>query len=280
MISEHNLTALASQLIDIAREAGRVILKVYQQKDLKVRTKEDATPVTSADIAANDVIESRLAKLNLQYPTLCEETVHAPWSERQQWQRYWLVDPLDGTKEFINRNDEFTVNIALVEDHYPLIGVVHIPVTDTTYWGGRRLGAYQQIAGNLQSPIKTRALNPEQEVVVLGSRSYGNSDTHRYLESLRTVFPTLSFKKVGSALKSCQIAAGEADFYPRLGPTSEWDTAAVQGVVEGAGGLFLDPAGERFSYNRKASLINSNFMVLGDSSVRWTDFWPRAIFRN
>ena len=274
MMTEQNLIALASQLIEIARKAGRAIMTVYQQEDLNIRTKDDATPVTNADIAANEVIEQSLTELSLQYPMLCEETVHAPWSERQRWERYWLVDPLDGTKEFINRNGEFSVNIALVEDHYPLLGVVHIPVTDTTYWGGLNLGGYRQVADNPYAPINTRPLNPEQEVIVLGSRSYANSESHRYLEALRTAFPTLRLKKLGSALKSCQIAAGEADIYPRLGPTSEWDTAAVQGVVEGAGGLFLDPTGQRFSYNRKASLTNSNFLVLGDPAAHWAEFWP------
>lgn len=273
-MTETNLEPLVSQLINIAREAGRAILTIYHQDDRGIKTKADTTPVTNADIAANSVIESGLNKLSVQYPLLSEESEHTTWSERRDWKRYWLVDPLDGTKEFINRNGEFTVNIALIDNNYPLLGIVHIPTTDTTYWGGMNLGAWKQAQTGNATPIAPRKLNTDQQVVVLGSRSYGTPEAQRYLESLKSIYPHLEFQQVGSALKSCLIAEGKADIYPRLGPTSEWDTGAVQAVVEGAGGIFLPPDGKRFSYNRKESLINTDFLVIGDKSTQWADFWP------
>lgn len=271
-----NLDSLAAQLIRIAREAGEAILAVYHQADVGIQTKADATPVTHADLAANRVIAEGLRNLSVKYPLLSEESDHSPWQERKNWQRYWLVDPLDGTQEFINRNGEFSVNIALMENHYPLLGVVHIPTTDTTYWGGKGLGAWKQDQFSKRHAIHPRQLAREQEVIVLGSRSYGTEAARNYLNSLKSIYPGLKYRKVGSALKSCLIAEGQADIYPRLGPTSEWDTGAVQGVVEGAGGVFLNPEGQRFSYNMKESLINTDFLVLGDQSINWAKFWPPA----
>ncbi len=272
----NNLESLAPQVIQIARKAGKVILAVYQQDDVGIQTKADATPVTNADLSANRVIVDGLKRLFTQYPILSEESEHTPWQERKNWQRYWLIDPLDGTKEFINRNGEFSVNIALIENNYPLLGIVHIPTTDTTYWGGKGLGAWKQDKGTEAHVIYPRKFTPEREVVVLGSRSYGTAEARNYLDALKAIYPNLKSKKVGSALKSCLVAEGQADIYPRLGPTSEWDTAAVQGVVEGVGGLFLNPAGQRFCYNMKESLINTDFLVLGDKSIPWADFWPPA----
>ncbi len=272
----NNLESLAPQIIKIARKAGKAILTVYQQDDVGIQTKADATPVTNADLSANLVIVDGLKQLSTQYPILSEESEHTPWQERKNWQRYWLIDPLDGTKEFINRNGEFSVNIALIENNYPLLGIVHIPTTDTTYWGGKGLGAWKQDKGAEAHVIYPRKFTPEREVVVLGSRSYGTAESRNYLDALKAIYPNLKSKKVGSALKSCLVAEGQADIYPRLGPTSEWDTAAVQGVVEGVEGLFLNPAGQRFCYNMKESLINTDFLVLGDKSIPWADFWPPA----
>ncbi len=269
--------ALVQALQDIARQAGQAILSVYDQKDLGIETKQDSTPVTKADLKANAIIEDGLRQLPVDYPILSEESDKTPYEERRHWQRYWLVDPLDGTKEFIKRNGQFSVNIALIEKGYPLFGVVHIPVTNTTYWGGTELGAFRQKDDQPPVAIHPRAFDPQREVVILGSRSFGNERAQNYLEQLRQVFPNLQSRKVGSSLKSCQIAEGSADIYPRLGPTSEWDTGAVQAVVEGAGGLLLNPEGERFAYNRKESLLNSDFLVLGDASIDWTPFWNDAI---
>lgn len=266
--------SLIPELVHIARAAGKGILAVYHQDDIGVQTKADTTPVTKADLAANRIIVNGLKALPVKYPVLSEESDHPPWQERKNWPRYWLIDPLDGTKEFINRNGEFSVNIALIENNYPLLGIVNIPATDTTYWGGKSLGAWKQAKDGVAHGIRPRKFTPEKEIIVLGSRSYGTEQASHYLNSLKTVYPDFISRKVGSALKSCLIAEGQADIYPRLGPTSEWDTGAVQGVVEGAGGLFLNPDGQRFSYNLKESLINPDFLVLGDKTIQWDNFWP------
>nr|MDT0253361.1 3'(2'),5'-bisphosphate nucleotidase CysQ [Endozoicomonas sp.] len=217
-MSESNLEPLVPQLIHIAREAGRAILTIYHQDNLDIKTKADATPVTNADLAANRVIIKGLENLSAQYPVLSEESEHSPWPKRKGWQRYWLIDPLDGTKEFINRNGEFTVNIALIENNYPLLGIVHIPATDITYWGSRDSGAWKQIKEGTAEAIHARKFEPD-EVIVLGSRSYGTEEARQYLEFLNTIYPNLESRKVGSALKSCLVAEGKADIYPRLGPT-------------------------------------------------------------
>ena len=267
--------ALVQKLEDIARKAGEAILEIYQQDDLGIQTKSDTTPVTRADLRANAVIEAGLESLPAQYPILSEESVHTPFEQRRHWHRYWLVDPLDGTKEFINRNGQFTVNIALIEDGYPLFGMVHVPASNTSYWGGKGLGAFRQRDDQPPVSIRPRPFAPDREVVVLGSRSYGTERARSYLQKLKSFYPGLEPRGVGSALKSCFIADGQADIYPRLGPTSEWDTGAVQAVVEGSGGLFLNPEGERFAYNRKEDLKNSDFLVIGDSSMDWRAFWNK-----
>lgn len=267
----------------IARKAGETILDVYEQQELGIQKKADATPVTVADFRANEVIEKNLLRQGVDYPILSEESTHADLSVRQTWSHYWLVDPLDGTQEFINGNGQFTVNIALMEKagngcSYPLFGVVHVPVTNTTYWGGRQSGAFKQVSNEPVECIQPRPLKHD-DVIVLGSRSYGTSGAATYIERLKDIYPNLRLQKVGSALKSCLVAEGEADIYPRIGPTSEWDTAAVQGVVEGAGGLLMNPAGERFAYNFKDSLLNSDFLVIGDTSIDWQSFWNPDVLR-
>lgn len=267
--------ALVQQLEDIARAAGEAILEVYEQGDLRIERKSDATPVTKADKKANAIIEAGLGSLSVQYPILSEESDHPPFAERKNWQRYWLVDPLDGTQEFINRNGQFTVNIGLVENGYPVFGMVHIPATNTSYWGGLGLGSFRQRDDQPPVAIRPRTFTSEKDMIVLGSRSYHSDKARAYLRQLGNFYPNLQAKSVGSALKSCYVADGQADMYPRIGSTSEWDTAAVQAVVEGAGGLFLNPEGERFAYNQKESLDNGNFLVIGDTSIDWRAFWNK-----
>lgn len=272
---------LISAVKAIARQASDTILEVYEQQNLGIETKSDSTPVTIADVRANTVIEAGLKNLEEQYPILSEESGHAPLAVRQQWQRYWLVDPLDGTQNFINRDGQFTVNIALMEKaedglFYPLLGVVHVPVENTVYWGGHKSGAFRQAGDQPAQPIQPRKLNQE-DVVVLGSRNYGTSRAANFVGRLRTIYPRLDLRKVGSALKSCYIAEGSADIYPRLGTLSEWDTGAVQAVVEGAGGLFLNPQGERLAYNFREHLNITDFLVLGDQTVNWRVFWNQAM---
>ncbi|WP_062270181.1 3'(2'),5'-bisphosphate nucleotidase CysQ [Endozoicomonas arenosclerae] len=265
-------------LKEIARQAGEAILTIYHQDDLGIQHKSDKTPVTQADLKANEVIEQGLKALDVQYPILSEESEHSDYTVRSQWQRYWLVDPLDGTQEFINGNGQFTVNIALMEKSedgrsYPVLGVVYVPTENTTYWGGKSLGAFKQTDDGPTVSIAPRPFQPEIEAVTLGSRSYRTERAAAFAEKLKAIYPNLEERPVGSALKSCHVAEGLADLYPRLGPTSEWDTAAAQGVVEGAGGLLLDPHGKRFSYNFKESLLNSDFLVVGDRSQNWRKIW-------
>ena len=271
---------LAEKLREIARKAGKEILQVYQQNDLGIERKQDATPVTVADLRANAVIVKALSELDDSYPILSEESEHSPFSERKHWHRYWLVDPLDGTQEFINGNGQFAVNIALMEGHYPIFGLVHVPVTDTSYWGGKNQGAFKQIGEGAVTAIRPRPVNAEKEVIVLGSRSYGTPRAAAYVQKLKKTYPDLELRPVGSSLKSCHIAEGLADIYPRLGPTSEWDTAAPQAVVEGAGGILVNGAGERFRYNTGESLINPDFLVLADTEQNWQAFWNEALLNS
>lgn len=273
---------LIEPLKHIARQAGEAILTLYHQQDLSIQHKSDKTPVTVADLKANEVIEQGLKALDVQYPILSEESEHTPFTERCQWERYWLVDPLDGTQEFINGNGQFTVNIALMEKSeddrsYPILGVVHVPDEHTTYWGGSGLGAFKQIEDQPVDSITPRIFQPERETVVLGSRSYGTERARVFVEKLRALYPDLEVRPVGSALKSCHVAEGLADIYPRLGPTSEWDTGAAQAVLEGAGALLLDPHGKRFSYNFKESLLNSDFLVVGDRTQNWSQIWNQRV---
>ncbi|WP_330927299.1 3'(2'),5'-bisphosphate nucleotidase CysQ [Candidatus Sororendozoicomonas aggregata] len=265
--------SLFEPLKAIVKSAGEAILAIYREDNLDIHTKLDKTPVTCADRQANSVIVDGLNQLNDDYPVLSEESEWAPFAQRQQWSRYWLVDPLDGTQEFINGNGQFTVNIALIEYNYPLLGIVYSPTTKTCYWGGMGVGAFRQVGSGAAEPIKPRSLSTNGDIVALGSRSYGNRASDQFIDKLKRYYPQLRFLRVGSSLKGCRIAEGKADIYPRLGPTSEWDTGAVQAIVEGAGGLFLNTGGERFAYNTKESLVNGHFLILGDRTCPWQRFW-------
>lgn len=249
----------------IAREAADAILAIYAQ-DFEVICKDDNSPVTAADLAAQKVIEEGLAKLTPGVPVISEEALAAPWSERRTWRRYWLVDPLDGTREFVKRNGEFTVNIALIEDHCTVLGVVLAPVTGDLYAAARGTGAWRQRTLDSQRErIHTRRANGL--LMVTGSRSHTAGRTLRLLERLGA-HDTFS---LGSSLKFCVIARGDADLYLRLGATSEWDTAAAQCVLEEAGGAVLDLAGRPFRYNTRDSLINPEFIACGDVNVDWAE---------
>jgi len=251
----------------IAREAGRAILEVYGQEDLGVTEKEDQSPLTRADMASHHLITRELQLLTPEIPILSEESAFVPFEERSQWNRYWLIDPLDGTKEFVKRNGEFTVNIALIENHQPALGVVHAPVPNITWYGDREHGAWRQEGDNEPERIEvTPSLS--KPVRVAGSRSHAGDSLKRFLEKLGEH----EIVSMGSSLKLCLVAEGKADVYPRLGPTSEWDTAAAQAVVEAAGGRVTDTDMKRLDYNRKESLLNPHFLVFGDSSVDWAAY--------
>jgi 3'(2'), 5'-bisphosphate nucleotidase len=257
---------LLDAVVGIARSAGEAILAVYRS-DFAVQAKEDRSPLTEADLRAHAVIVEALVALTPDLPVLSEESATVPFESRSAWRRYWLVDPLDGTREFVKRNGEFTVNIALIEGHAPVLGVVHAPVLDVTYAGGAALGAFKQVAGGDRLPIHvaTRATPP---VRVVGSRSHAGDSLARFLANL----DAHELVRMGSSLKLCLVAEGVADVYPRLGPTSEWDTAAAQAVVEGAGGAVTDTAGQPLRYNAKAELLNPQFLVFGDRGRDWARY--------
>jgi 3'(2'), 5'-bisphosphate nucleotidase len=257
------LDRIMHQSCILARNAGAAILDVYAGS-FAVEHKADDSPLTAADMASHRIIVAGLRELTPDIPVLSEESAGVDWSVRCNWERYWLVDPLDGTREFVKRNGEFTVNIALIENHAPVLGVVLLPVAGELYYGVVGEGAFLESApGALPQPIATRA--PTAIPVIAGSRSHGNERQTAMLAGLgdhRLV-------SVGSSIKFCMVARGDADLYLRLGPTSEWDTAAAQCVVEQAGGAVLDLHGDPIRYNTKESLLNPEFITIGDTSVDW-----------
>jgi 3'(2'), 5'-bisphosphate nucleotidase len=260
---------LLDAVIDIARRAGREILDVYGT-DFEAFAKADNSPLTQADLRAHRLIVDALSRLQPALPVLSEESSDISFDERSRWQRYWLVDPLDGTKEFVSRNGEFTVNIAVIDQHRPVLGVVHIPVVDTTYSGIPGAGAWREANDRGRLAISARRL-ARPVLRVVGSRSHGNSTLQQSLDALGPH----ELKPAGSSIKLCMVADGSADLYPRLGPTSEWDIAAGQAVVEAAGGqvVRLDD-GMALRYNTKADLLNPDFLAYGDPDCFRR--WPRS----
>jgi 3'(2'), 5'-bisphosphate nucleotidase len=252
-------------LARVAREAGDAILEIYAG-EFAVTHKGDASPVTAADLAAQRVIVEGLGRFAERLPVLSEEADAAPWAERQHWQRYWLVDPLDGTREFVKRNGEFTVNIALVDGHDVVASVVFAPVFDQLYVAARGQGAFvQNEARDAFTPVRVR--NTATPPMLAGSRSHG---LERIEGILAPLGPHDTFA-LGSSLKFCVIARGDADAYLRLGPTSEWDTAAGQCVLEEAGGHVWNLDGQPLRYNTREGLLNPEFLAVGDAGFGWMD---------
>lgn len=247
----------------LAREAGQAILEVYDS-EFAVEHKEDRSPLTAADIASHRVIVAGLERLTPQLPVLSEESAEIDYLERARWARYWLVDPLDGTREFVKRNGEFTVNIALIDQQRPVLGVVQAPVTGELWFAWAGGGAFgESAAGGETRRLRTRPrANP---LIVPGSRSHGSEREAQLLSRVG------SYEKLplGSSLKFCRIAEGAADLYLRLGPTSEWDTAAAQCVLEQAGGGVVDLAGLPLRCNARESLLNGDFIAFGDPATGW-----------
>jgi 3'(2'), 5'-bisphosphate nucleotidase len=257
-----NPTELINPIVDLAIEAGQAILEVYAT-DFDVQEKGDQSPLTQADLASHRCIVAGLTALTPDIPIISEEEGLPEFSERGQWQRYWLIDPLDGTKEFVNRNGEFTVNIALIDKHRPIFGVVHVPVQDKTYIGCEGHGSELRDGGTT-TPIQV-ASSSGDPVRIVGSRSHRGSSLDAFLQK---VGPS-DMLPMGSSLKFCVVAEGRADIYPRLGPTSEWDTAAAQAVVEQAGGKVLELNGKPLSYNAKEDILNPWFVVIGATDRDW-----------
>lgn len=256
-------------VIQLAKTAGDAIMAIYQ-RDFAICDKADASPLTEADLASHHCIVDGLAKLTPQIPVLSEESDAAVLEARVNWSRYWLIDPLDGTKEFIKKNGEFTVNIALIDQGEPLFGVVYAPALDCLYWGGRELGAFKQLA---TAPATTiQVATPPADASgwrVVGSRSHQSEAFKTFVAGLEQA----EIVAMGSSLKLCLVAEGAADIYPRLGLTSEWDTAAAQAVVEAAGGLVLEhPALTPLRYNsRPDTLLNPFFIVCAEKQPAWSE---------
>ncbi len=255
--------------LKIAREAallaGSAILEIYndRESDFEIELKADNSPLTKADRAAHRVIESHLAPLGI--PILSEEGREIPYAERCGWSRLWVVDPIDGTKEFIKRNGEFTVNIALVEGGVPVLGVVYAPATGELYYGDLDQGAYKCLDGSMQEPrplaLKSEGVEGVASYVVVASRSHLSEQTSEYIESLRVRYPRVELVTKGSSLKICLVAEGIADSYPRYAPTMEWDTAAGDAVLRAAGGyLSHTDSSEPLQYN-KENLLNPHFIT-------------------
>ncbi|MBK7542407.1 MAG: 3'(2'),5'-bisphosphate nucleotidase CysQ [Candidatus Competibacteraceae bacterium] len=255
----------------LAAEASERILKIYATA-FEVTTKDDHSPLTDADLAAHRAILAGLERLTPDVPVLSEESAAVSFAERSTWRRYWLVDPLDGTKEFVQRNGQFTVNIALIEDHEPVFGVVRVPVTGVCYFAARGCGAFRQEPDQPPQPISVTPLQADRPVRVVGSKSHGGPKLQKFAVKLGAH----ELVTIGSSLKFCQVAEGSADVYPRFGPTSEWDTAAAQAIVEVAGGQVVSmETGQPLRYNTKEALLNPYFIVYGDASGDWLSYVPR-----
>jgi len=254
------------EVVALAIEAGRRILDVYERQ-FDVSRKEDDSPLTDADRVAHEVIVERLAALTPAIPVLSEESAKIEYSERAGWQRFWLVDPLDGTKEFVNRNGEFTVNIALIDNSTPVLGVVYVPVTGVCYLAVRGQGAWKEQGGCNRTPIHVRHYRGGHATVV-ASRSHRGDAVDKFLANLKAREGDYDTASLGSSLKLCRVAEGAADVYPRLGPTSEWDTAAAQCVVESAGGRVTDLDGQPLRYN-KPNILNPWFLATGGDGYNW-----------
>jgi 3'(2'), 5'-bisphosphate nucleotidase len=275
------------RLVSLGREAGAAIMAIYQTKEsYQISHKTDESPLTAADLAAHHLILRQLPAL-LDVPIISEEGSLPAFAERQAWERYWLVDPLDGTKEFIAGNGEFTVNIALVDKGKSLVGLVHIPVADVTYLGvlaaqePGHIGAWKYQGAQTPQAIKVSPLQYRHQqglpLRLLLSHRHGTSETRQLVDHLQQRWPGgITESNAGSSLKFCRIAEGEADFYPRLAPTSEWDTAAAQAVLDAAGGLvvMVPESGQMLQplrYNTREDVLNPHFYALGDAGFDWSE---------
>ena len=263
-----NYAELIEPVVALARQAGDAILEVYAS-DFDVQSKDDESPLTQADLAAHRRIVAGLAELTPALPVISEEGGLPPFERRRAWPTYWLVDPLDGTREFVNRNGEFTVNIALIDQGRPVFGVVHVPVPARTYVGCEGRGAELRAGGEPPKPIHV-ARKSARPVRVVGSRSHRGSSLDTFIARLGDC----DLVPMGSSLKFCVVAEGRADVYPRLGPTSEWDTAAAQAVVEQAGGSVVTIDGKPMKYNQKDDILNPHFIVIGATDHDWLALLP------
>jgi 3'(2'), 5'-bisphosphate nucleotidase len=263
-----NYADLIEPIVALAREAGDAILGVYAS-GFDVQSKNDDSPLTQADLASHRCIVAGLEARTPELPIISEESSLPGFDERSGWSSYWLIDPLDGTREFVNRNGEFTVNIALIEAGKPVFGVVHVPVQGKTYVGCEGHGAELRIGEQAAERIRVADASASP-VRVVGSRSHRGASLDAFIEKLGDC----DLVPMGSSLKFCVVAEGGADIYPRLGPTSEWDTAAAQAVVEQAGGSVVTLDGKPMMYNQKEAILNPHFLVIGATDHDWLALLP------
>lgn len=249
-------SSMLPDVIKIADEASEKVLHIYQS-DFKVNYKEDHSPITAADIASHDIIVKGLRQISRDIPILSEEGAEIPWEERKKWRRFWLIDPIDGTKDFTQRTGEFTVNIAMIEDGEPVMGVVTAPALKEAFWGIKGEGAHMRDRTGRVHRI--RVAEPKDALRVVASKNHLNEETRAFIEALGS-HETV---QAGSSLKFCRIAEGHADIYPRMGPTSEWDTAAAHAVLVAAGGKVQTPEGQPLVYG-KENILNPNFIAAGN----------------
>lgn len=265
----------------IAIDAGHEILKVYNgSSPVEVTTKADNSPLTEADCAADALITQRLQESFPSIPILSEESTDIEYGIRQTWSRYWLVDPLDGTKEFISRNGEFTVNIALIENGDPILGVVHVPVSGDTYSGcagPRKSAAKTDAQGNRQSISSSRMKPSNSTIRIVASRNHRGELLDQFINEITLTIGKTEVVSMGSSLKMCLVAEGLADFYPRLAPTCEWDTAAAHAIVVAAGGQIVGLDFQPLRYNQKDSLLNPDFITIADMEFDWRSTVNRVL---
>jgi 3'(2'), 5'-bisphosphate nucleotidase len=264
-----SINELIPEIKEIITAAGKGTLEIYQaNRPVEVKSKSDDSPVTQADLISHNIIEQRLTSLPVNYPILSEEGGLESYDERKKWKTYWLIDPLDGTKEFINKNGEFTVNIALIENGEAILGFVYVPVKDILYWGGINIGAYKEDS-NGQTRLSVAKVDTAKTLNVVGSRRHGAEELDAILDGFKQVFVDIDLINMGSSLKICAIAEGSAHWYPRLALTSEWDTAAAHAILTAAGGSIFDTELNALSYNQKENILNPFFHAVGDSSFDW-----------
>ncbi len=268
------LEQLLPDVVRIAKQAGVKIMEVYEA-GFEVETKADKSPVTTADLAAHDLIEKELNKLLPLFPILSEESLGVSYTEREKRETYWLVDPLDGTKEFIKRYDSFTVNIALIHKNESILGVIYAPALGISYYACRGHGSYKESTKVKSVPHKITARKIPKKTVFAGSRSHPGKTLSAFLENYKNDLGDYELVSMGSSLKMCMVAEGLVDLYPRLWGTSEWDTAAAHCIVDEAGGSLVKIDLSPLLYNTKDSLLNPYFFTIGDNNVDWVKYLPK-----
>ena len=262
MFLPNDIETLVAKINGIAKGAGEKI-SYYFNSDYEIEYKQDRSPVTTADLAAHEYIEKHLSEITPEWPLLSEESRKIDYSQRSSWQTYWLVDPLDGTREFIKHNSDFTVNIALIHLNQPILGVIHLPIEDCMYFATTGNGAFKSNGSDARVPITVTSAVADMPRIC-GSRANPGKSMQQFLHNVGQH----ELISRGSSIKSCLVAEGSADIYPRFGPTWEWDTAAAQCIVEQAGGRLTDFDLQSLRYNKK-SLLNPSFMVYGDHKIDW-----------